>query len=519
MANTSMIRNLLQKSPPRSFPRCRWSHTRTLSSIETGVFPSPLPSVPLPWPKSFDSLHIHPIIRDALASNNIMEPTEIQRLATPTLLSRKNVVLAAETGAGKTLAYLAPLMSLLKQSEQQSTQTCLPMRPSILVLVPTRELLAQVLSVSKSLAHVAKIRVRAAVGGPQKPRNRKLLRESPVDLLVGTPGSVANMREQQLLFISRISTIVLDEADELVSPVTGFGDQLAGLMSTLRERKAHFVYAAATVPTEMEMGLRRWHNDNIEVIRSNKLHRATPSSRVKTTFIRVDGAEDAKLRKLVDILSVATSRANSGKVLIFCDSVQRRQSIMQTLRARGTDAVHLSGEGRDRDDRYTDWNTFVDGQVSVAVCSKSFGRGIDDHQIQTVIMFDVPMTGGEYLHRIGRIRGSGRAYVLVNNREQPIAEDLFLAHVKGLPIAGVSPQKAWKGYTQAGRDRIATDKVVKIARSKKYARWVDERASADGTFRGRKRSISVQHPSGGRYGDESNELVARPSRRSRRPVY
>lgn len=440
-------------------------------------------------------------------------------LATPTLLSQKNAILAAETGAGKTLAYLAPLLSLLKQSEQQSTQTRLPMRPSVLVLVPTRELSAQVLSVSKSLSHVAKLRVRAAVGGPQKSRARKLLRESPVDLFVGTPGSVATMREQQLLYISRVSTIVLDEADELVSPAAGFGDQLAGLMSTLRERNAHFVYAAATVPTAMETGLQRWHDGNIEVVRSSKLHRATPSSRVKTTFVRVDGAEDAKLRKLIDIFSVAKHRANSGKVLIFCDNVQRREAIMQTLRARGTDVVHLSGEGRDRDDRYTDWNAFVDGQVSVAVCSKSFGRGIDDHQIRTVIMFDVPMTGSEYLHRIGRIRGTGRAYILVSRREQPIAEDLFLAHVKGLPIAGVSPQKAWKGYTGAGRDRIATDKVVKIARSKRYARWVDERASADGTFRGRKRQISVQHMSRGKHRDESKEWTIKPTRRSRRAVY
>lgn len=180
------------------------------------------------------------------------------------------------------------------------------------------------------------------------------------------------------------------------------------------------------------------------------------------------------------------------KVLIFCDNFKRRETIVQELRSKGTDVVHLSGEGWDRDERNTDWGAFSSGQVWVAVCSKSFGRGIDDHKIDTVILFDVPMTGGEYLHRIGRIRGTGRAYVLVGQREQAIAEELFLCHVKGRPIAGVSLQKAWMEYMHAGRDRIATDGVLRTARSKSQARWVDERLRADGTFRGRKRQVMAK---------------------------
>ncbi|KAI0565810.1 RNA helicase [Gracilaria domingensis] len=493
------------------------SHIRCCVSLSTIAPHLPSPPV-LPARTSFESLGIHSSIQEALSANDIIEPTGIQTQAAPLLLARNNTVIAAETGAGKTIAYLAPILSSLKHSELHPNTNGLvrgmslsPMRPSIIVLVPTRELSSQVFSVSKLLSHIGKFRVRAAVGGPQSGQSRKRLRNSPVDMIVGTPGSIENMRNQQLLYLSRVSTIVLDEADELVSTKSGFGPQLTGLMNVLRERDAQFVYSGATVPQTMESDLRRWHAGNLEVARGSRLHRATPSSRVKTTFIRVDGSEDAKLQKLVEVFSISQKRTKSGKVLIFCDNVKRRETIVQLLRSRGTDVVHLSGEGRNRNDRNADWDAFSSGQVWVAVCSKSFSRGIDDHEIDTVILFDVPMTGSEYLHRVGRIRGTGRAYVLVGRRELAIAEELFLSHVKGLPVAGVSPQKAWKEYTNAGRDRIATDKVMRMARSKRQARWVDERLKADGTYRGRKRKIMATKDEN----EEGDFLIVRNNSRRR----
>lgn len=135
--------------------------------------------------------------------------------------------------------------------------------------------------------------------------------------------------------------------------------------------------------------------------------------------------------------------------------------------------------------RDENWERFRENEVRVAVCARSFARGIDDEGIRTVVMMDVPFTGGEYLHRVGRIRQEGRVYVLVGAKEERIAEALFLGHVKGEKVAGVDAKAAWKDHINASSDRIEKDWHIRRARKEEHARWVDERSSRVGSFRGR----------------------------------
>lgn len=502
---------------------------RWTSKLHKNVYPTPVQASPDSIRSGFTCLQLHPMVTAALEQTGKEIPTYIQRQSVPAILSKppRHVLIASETGSGKTLAYLIPLLSRLKSLENASnrehSQSVMNdlligprlMAPLILILQPTRELVDQALTVAKELSHFAKFRVRGVCGGIDRSLMEARLQNNPVDVLVATPGAVNRMMNMNKLSLSGVQHIVFDEADELleVHPRTmttmngknkfadqqlRFSDQLEPILKSLSNRRSvQHVYVAATVPNDMQQWLYERYNlvdgQELQMVRGQRLHSATSISsletgQIKTAFIRVDTSEveseDAKNYKLIEILTMALKRHDVGKVLIFCDHQQRRQALVEKLShclSSEHSAVHLGGN----DDRQSAWNSFRNGDVKIAVCARSFARGIDDHDIRTVIMMDVPLTGSEYVHRVGRIRKGGRVYVLVSNNETPRAEALFLAHVKGKRIAGINPSSAWKDRLKAGTDRIRNERAVKKARELELARWVDERASKVGTFRGR----------------------------------
>lgn len=497
--------------------RYRGQHSQSHTDLHKKVFPTPLQAKPLQTQKTFENLPIHPLIKSALTATGKIKPTKIQTLSIPPILDSKHTLIAAETGSGKTLAYLIPLLSSLKAREAGANSPsskhwhdddsfslqALSTRPSILVLQPTRELADQALRVSKALSHVAKFRVRAATGGPRRRTLDKRLTSSAVDVLIATPGAVLRLREANKLFLSNLRTIVLDEADELLEAQHGhknddnspaeahrhFAQQLGPVLSAVGKRNVQFVYVAATVPARLERWAMERHADaGFQVVRGERLHKAQSSRRLKVFFVRVDGSEgvdDVKFRKVVEIITMALKRANSGKMLVFCDGFERRASVVERLQQSKVNAVHLGGGGVNAWKRDEDWEKFRKNEVRVAVCARSFARGIDDEEIRTVVMMDVPFTGGEYLHRVGRIRQEGRVYVLVGAKEERIAEALFLGHVKGEAVAGVDAKAAWKDHVDSSSDRIEQDWHIRRARKEDQARWVDERSSKVGSFRGR----------------------------------
>lgn len=471
--NPLMLR-LLQRSG-RQF-----TTTTNATHIPLHTFPRlPSPSSPT----TFVSLNLHSKVRQALVATGIHTPTQIQTLAIPKVLSGAHTLVAAETGSGKTLAYLAPLLSALKtQDHRNELIRPLPSRPSLLVLLPTRHLADQVARIAKSLAHVAKLRVRCYTGGASASSIRRF-KDAPYDVLISTPGGVATLRNRGGVYLSSIRCVVLDEADELLADRAGFGEQLSGLLTSLRSKDRQHVYVAATVPGDLEQVVRGWHGD-LSMVRGENLHKAGDTGRVAVNFIRVNGGDEAKMDKMVEIVGNAVGRKD-GTVMVFCDDGERREFGVERLLGRGIGSVHLSGEGS-WEEREGRWERFREGSV-VGVCSGAFGRGIDDDKISNVVLMDVPMTGGEYIHRVGRIRGKGRVYVLVGRREEARAEALFLGHVNGESISSVRPGAAWKEYKSAGRDRIASDKQVRRARKRGEARWVDERKSAMGEYRGPRR--------------------------------
>lgn len=481
----------------RALPRLSTT-TRRLNTIVENVMPDL--AQPQKLPCGFEKLRFHKAIVSATHSIGLEKPTQIQELAAEPIIARKNTLIAAETGSGKTLAYLLPLLSRLKVTERA---VALAQRPSIIVLVPTRQLAWQVLSVAKKLSHVGKFRARGLVGRSSAGKRGVT---DVHDLVVTTPGALQVARNAGRVFLSRVETVVLDEADELLALRAGFGCQLEETIEVLRKKGVQFVYAGATITGELERTVKKGHKE-LKIVKGDGLHRVARAGIVNASFVRVDGGAERKMAKMVEILSQVQKRGN-GKVMVFCNGVDRRREVVEVLNRRGIGAIHASIEGEEGEG----WGMFAKGEARVAVCSKSFGRGVDDAEIDTVVMMDVPMTGGEYVHRVGRIRGQGRAYVLVGHRERAVAEALFLAHVNGGRMAGVGPKIAWKWMTKSGKDRIAFDGAVRAARKKREARWVDERPSQRGTFRGNKLTKPL------RRGSHPASVVRHTRRKVRSPV-
>lgn len=412
-------------------------------------------------------------------------PTEIQKLGARALLPGDSALLGAETGAGKTLAYLTPLLTLVRAAEADGVPR-LARRPRMLVLAPTRELVEQTRRASV-LAARGLATVRSFTGGPHRKVQQKALGAAPADILVATPAALGKLRRDRAVFLSNVRHVVFDEADVLLRRGGGFCEQIDALLVSLRatadrtESKVQFAFAAASVPRSLRERLAAWPDGAVPAAETGGLHRA-PGARLRAEFVRVGGGERAKFARCAKIIAAELKENGAARVMVFCDGHARREALSELLRRELDEPVaHASGGNeRDMDSRAAAWNAFRgdDGEARVAVCAQSYGRGIDHRGVRAVVLVDVPMTGSEYMHRVGRVRGEGRVFVLVSRRERPVAAALFLATVRGEPVAGVTAQRA-RIELPGGLPEPLGDKdrhAVRAARRTKSALWTEAEA-------------------------------------------
>eukprot|EP00607_Mallomonas_marina_P003449 CAMPEP_0182431642 /NCGR_PEP_ID=MMETSP1167-20130531/50804_1 /TAXON_ID=2988 /ORGANISM="Mallomonas Sp, Strain CCMP3275" /LENGTH=190 /DNA_ID=CAMNT_0024618225 /DNA_START=208 /DNA_END=780 /DNA_ORIENTATION=+ len=170
----------------------------------------------------FNKLGLIPPLLEAINNQGFNDPTPVQKTVIPRLINGENLVMAASTGSGKTLAYMLPVIqSLLVQESNGYTRQV--KRPRCLVLVPTRELARQVLSVIKSLSHYAKISSTAVLGGEQYTLQKKSL-DRLLDIVVASPGRLVQHKEQRNLYLSQVTHVVIDEVDTMLTQ--GFGPDI-----------------------------------------------------------------------------------------------------------------------------------------------------------------------------------------------------------------------------------------------------------------------------------------------------
>ncbi|KAM5138474.1 putative ATP-dependent RNA helicase DDX28 [Mantella aurantiaca] len=358
------------------------------------------------WPETedtFRALNIHESLVLTLEAMGITTPTWAQKEVIPSLLRGHNVLCASETGCGKTLAYLLPIMHELATQKDRSAEN-----PRSLVLVPTRELADQVTSVVHRIGSHLGIKVQILGGGQGRRVLEKQLEQASVEILVATPGILCKVLKWNKLSLTDLHYIVLDEADTLLDRT--FCDLVKTVLIHARiashtketqghDRKAQLAIIGATFPKGIgEILSKVMDVGSIHTIKSTKLHLLMPH--VQHTFKRVKGED--KLLELLPMLKQHAVVNHKSGILIFCNTSQTVNWLGYILDDHGIKHTRLHGQ-MPADLRLTIFAAFQKTQTDVLVCTDIASRGLDSCRVGTVVNFDFPLTIEDYLHRAGRV--------------------------------------------------------------------------------------------------------------------
>ncbi|XP_075494623.1 DEAD-box ATP-dependent RNA helicase 39 [Primulina tabacum] len=388
---------------------------------------------------SFEELGLNEEAMAALGEMGISLPTEIQCIGIPAVLKGKSVVLGSHTGSGKTLAYLLPLIQLMRRDEALHGMLMKPRRPRAVVLCPTRELCEQVFRVTKSISHHARFRSTMISGGGRlRPQEDSL--NSPIDMIVGTPGRVLQHIEEGNMVYGDIRYLVLDEADTMFD--RGFGPDIRKFVGPLKSRASkadglefQTVLVTATM-TKAVQSLVDEEFQGITHLRTSTLHKKIASAR--HDFIKLSGSEN-KLEALLQILEPSLTKGN--RVMVFCNTLNSSRAVDHYLNENQISTVNYHGEVP-AEQRVENLRRFKsnDGDCPTLVCTDLAARGLD-LDVDHVIMFDFPLNSIDYLHRTGRtarMGAKGKVTSLVAKKDVMLATHIEEAMMKNKSLESLS---------------------------------------------------------------------------------
>jgi ATP-dependent RNA helicase RhlE len=326
-------------------------------------------------------------------------PTPIQQKAIPLILEGHDLIGAAQTGSGKTAAFVLPILSRLIDG-----------RPSLrcLVLEPTRELAAQVETAARDLARFTKLRCGVAYGGVRIEPQERMLRHEGIDLLVATPGRLLDLHGRQSVAFEDIEVLVLDEADRMTD--MGFAPDLNRILRLLPKDRQTLVFSA-TMPPDLNKVASAALTDPVRLDLS-------PTTRTVAGITQAVYPVAKHLK--TDILDELLRRESMGSVIVFTRTKHGADRLARQLERRGHGVAALHGN-RSQSQRERALRDLKRGRTQILVATDIASRGIDVHDITHVINFDVPHTPEDYVHRVGRTAradATGDAFTLMSPDER-----------------------------------------------------------------------------------------------------
>ena len=357
---------------------------------------------------SFDSLGLAPALLRALADYGYTKPTPIQAAAIPPALEGHDLLAAAQTGTGKTAAFVLPLLQRLSTSGQTMTR-----RPRALILTPTRELAAQVHENLRDYGKHMQVSATTIFGGVSMGPQINALRRG-VDVVIATPGRLMDHMQQRTLDLSGVETLILDEADRMLD--MGFLPALKRILVALPKKRHTMLFSATFAPAIKALAMEFMHNPReISVSAPN-----TVTTLVSHQVHPVDAARKRDL--LLHLLSVNSRRQS----LVFSRTKHGADKLVTFLNASGLRTAAIHGN-KSQNARTRALSDFKSGRVTVLVATDIAARGIDIDQLPIVINFDLPMVAEDYVHRIGRTGRAGSeglAISLVSHDESGLLRDI-----------------------------------------------------------------------------------------------
>ncbi|WP_431860888.1 DEAD/DEAH box helicase [Azospirillum sp.] len=354
---------------------------------------------------TFSDLNLHPGLLRALEEAGHTEPTPIQAQAIPVGLERRDVLATADTGTGKTGAFLLPSLHRLMETDDavaaSGERRMRPRGPRVLVLAPTRELARQVTMSARTYVKFRRLFVVDVLGGaPFGPQVRDLSR--PVDVLVATPGRLLDHMRRRTVSLSEVEVLILDEADRMLD--MGFAEDIAAIGEACPKDRQTLLFTA-TLDRRMEAVARNLVRDPARVAVES-----TPASAPKIEQRMLWADDLGHKRRLLRHFSASPE---IHKAIIFAATKRDADEIAAELAADGHAAAALHGDMR-QEHRTRTLSKLRDGRVRLLVATDVAARGIDVRDITHVINFDLPRNPEDYVHRIGRTGRAGAEGVAIS---------------------------------------------------------------------------------------------------------
>lgn len=379
---------------------------------------------------SFQSLGLAPALLRAIEKSGFTQPTEVQSQSIPAALTGKDLMVSAQTGSGKTAAFMLPALQKLAGNPGNAGRGV-----QILVLTPTRELAQQVSDASGLLgAELGGLRVTTVVGGVPYGAQLKALSRR-VDVLVATPGRLIDHLNTKRVDLSTVHTLILDEADRMLD--MGFIDDIKMLVSKTPASRQTLLFSATLDGNVAKLAANMMRDPvRIEVSASNK-----PHAQISQSVLYAD--DGAHKRRLLDHV---LRDASLDQAIVFTATKRGADDLAEALNDEGFQAMALHGDMNQRQ-RTRTLTAMQRGRIRVLVATDVAARGIDVQTISHAINFDLPMQAEDYVHRIGRTGRAGRsgtAITLVEHRERHKIRRIehFVGHpIPTSEIEGLEPRR------------------------------------------------------------------------------
>ena len=380
----------------------------------------------------FDEFNLHNDILDALYDMGFDEATEVQKNTIPVILEGHDLIACAQTGTGKTAAFLLPIIE--KISALPSGQT------RALIIVPTRELAIQIEQQAQGFSYYAKTTSCALYGGGdgKEWESQRQALESGVDIIVATPGKLISFIDNEIAHLDHIQFVALDEADRMLD--IGFYDDIIKIISHLPKKRQTLMYSATMPPKIRTL--------TSKILSDPKEYSAAISKPVEgvlqAAYVCYEGQ---KLPLIQDLIS---GKEDCQSIIIFTSTKRKVSQIVAALKKRKFDVQGISSD-LEQKEREEVLMKFKARQTRIIVATDVLSRGIDIKDINLVINFDVPGDAEDYVHRVGRTaraNTTGIALTLINEDdmrkfsqiEQLIENEVFKAPLP--PDLGEGPE--WK---------------------------------------------------------------------------
>jgi ATP-dependent RNA helicase RhlE len=336
---------------------------------------------------TFDELKLNKQLLNAISDLGYNVPTEIQKKAIPQILAGHDIFGIAQTGTGKTAAYLLPILMKVKYAQGKN--------PRALILTPTRELAIQVNEQISLFGKYTDLRHTAIYGGIGPKTQIEIVSEG-IDILVATPGRLMDIYHSGNIVMKEIKTLVLDEADKMMD--MGFMPQIRKVLELVPRKKQNLLFSA-TMPEKVIRLSEEFLDFPLKI-------EVTPQASTKET-IEQELYHVPNFKTKINLLQYFIDHEDTKRAIVFVRSKTTADNIFKFIKRKVENSVRVIHGNKGQNTRINSIEAFREGEVKILVATDVAARGIDISKVSHVINFDVPLIYEDYVHRIGR---TGRAF-------------------------------------------------------------------------------------------------------------